>query len=334
MQAKKRIASVIIVFIFILGSLFIGLYCILKEFINESSIQVDTVREIIADDTQVTEYIAKLRNSIGFKILEGYLIEHNIFIPEFHVKEQKDKLQLYLRENYHHILLYQREIIPNILQLSQPHIVNTITFFSFQFTILTIDIDWYNIFLQYSPLCKSDTKTFIYTQQHSITYVFVQHTSIGIINFILTYIVLSIIGISLPITLSFILAFTSIIPIVPSTIIWIPLVQLRIVYKCHQIFSISMTLQQIFQLKYINPMLHSYMPGDDQLVRISLWLGLYAFGKTGQIIAPVFAAINTVFIKMYTLSYININNGTMNNILSRTNNIDTTDVYAHHRDIR
>ena len=283
------------------GTLVLGLpmYVFIKSCVEESQAIATKIRDFVEKNPQFQTLLDDFGNSPYYRWLHDYAGSWGVEVPAWDPTLIKDKIIAFSMQFSSHFTDALGGVL-GLLSDSVRMLVSFVTFISALFYLLRASVDINALFRDLSPLSREDSRLLMASLSGSVVSVFLSSFLVGLSHGVGTYLVFWFTGVELGLILSFIAAFTSMLPVVGSYVVWVP-VALALGLSGEQFKCVLVVTVQLMLQFPVDSLIYSLIPGNSFLVSFSLAMACYVFGTIGVILGPLLAGLCVPICELYRL---------------------------------
>lgn len=293
----RHTVSTILLFVGLTTVVAIPLYFCVLSCIEESKDIAQKISTFVEENPQFKTLLNDFGSSPYYAAIKDYAAKWDVEIPEFDPEVVKAKITD-VSMQFSSYFTDALGSVAAILSDSVQFIVSFVTFISFLYTFLSTDADWAAGIKSFSPFSSDDNEKLFKSLNKSVVSVFMSSILIALSHMVGTYVVFKIADIDLALVLSVICGFTSVLPIVSSWIVWVP-VAIGLFFTGNYVTGGIVVVVQVLLQGPVDSAIYGLIPGNTFLVSTSLAMGLYVFGTIGLVMGPLLAGITLTVIEIY-----------------------------------
>lgn len=293
----RHTVSTVMLFVIVTVVVAIPAYFCVLSCIEESMLIASKITTFVEENPQFKTLLDDFGSSPYYTWVRDYAGTWGVEVPEFDPELVKTKITEISMQFSGYFTNALGSIVA-ILSDSVQFLVSFVTFLSFLYTMLSTKADWGSVVKSFSPFSHSDNEKLFVSLNRSVVSVFMSSILVALSHMLGTFIIFKCLGVDLALVLSVICGFTSVLPIVSSWIVWVP-VAISLFFTGSYISGVVVVVSQVLLQGPVDSAIYSLIPGNAFLVSTSLAMGLYVFGTIGLVMGPLLAGITITVVEIY-----------------------------------
>lgn len=257
------------------------------------------IQQFIEQNDKFQGLLEDFGTSRIYLAVKDYAGQWGIVIPEYNskiIKEELIKYSMQMTSQFTQALSSVVVVLSGSVQL----IIAFITFGSTLYYFL-VHYDSLNAYMSdLSPFSDQDSTILMDSLTKSVQQIFISSMLVGVAHFTGTYIIFHLTNVDLTLILSVLAGLTSMLPMLCSYIIWIPVAIAKLIAGQH-IHCLAITIIQLILQFPVDYAIYSIIPGNPFIIAFALAMGMYIFGFVGLLLGPLLAGLLVTAVNMYAV---------------------------------
>jgi predicted PurR-regulated permease PerM len=267
--------------------------------VHESTVLATRIQNFVEENSEFQTLLDDFGSSPYYIWATDYAKQWGVDLPVYNPQLIKDKIVEFSMQFSSHITNALGSIV-GVLSSGVQVMISFITFASSLYYFL-VHLDTVTAILpEISPFSDEDSLVLVNSLHRSVTQIFLSSFLIFLSHLCGTWVIFKATQVELTLVLSVLAGFTSILPILGSYIVWIPVAIAKLATGQH-LQALAITIVQLILQFPIDMAIYSIIPGNAFLVAFSLAMGMYIFGFLGILVGPLLAGILITVINMYAV---------------------------------